>query len=35
MRVDIMKGKGVLLRVFRYPAGARGALAYARWLELK
>ena len=33
MRVDIMKGKGVLLRVFRYPAPASGALAYSRWLE--
>ena len=35
MRVDIMKGKGVLLRVFRYPARSRGALAYSRWLELR
>jgi hypothetical protein len=33
MRVDIMKGKGVLLRVFRYPARSSGALSYSRWLE--
>ena len=35
MRVDIMKGKGVLLRVFRYPATRSGALAFSRWLELR
>lgn len=35
MRVDIMKGKGVLLRVFRYPAPSTGALAYSQWLELR
>lgn len=35
MRVDIMKGKGVLLRVFRYPATKHGALAYTRWLEAR
>jgi hypothetical protein len=33
MRVDIMKGKGVLLRVFRYPAHNGTGLAYSRWLE--
>jgi len=33
MRVDIMKGKGVLLRVYRYPGTKHGALAYTRWLE--
>lgn len=33
MRVDIMKGKGVLLRVFRYPGRSTGALVYSRWLE--
>lgn len=33
MRVDIMKGKGVLLRVFRYPTPSTGALSYSRWLE--
>jgi len=35
VRVDIMKGKGVLLRVYRYPATKRGALAYTRWLEVR
>jgi hypothetical protein len=35
MRVDILKGKGVLLRVFRFPATKHGALAYTRWLELR
>lgn len=36
MRVDIMKGKGVLLRVFRYPGTKHtGALSYSRWLELR
>ena len=33
MRLDIMKGKGVLLRVFRYPGRSVGALVYSRWLE--
>jgi len=33
MRLDIMKGKGVLLRVFRYPGRDTGALVYSRWLE--
>lgn len=34
MRIDIMKGKGVLLRVFRYPGTKHtGALSYSRWLE--
>jgi hypothetical protein len=33
MRIDVMRGKGVLLRVFRYPAGKTGALAYSSWLE--
>jgi hypothetical protein len=35
MRVDILKGKGVLLRVFRFPATKHGALAYTRWLEVR
>ena len=35
MRVDILKGKGVLLRVFRYPPTRHGALAYTRWLEIR
>ena len=33
MRIDIMRGKGVLLRVFRYPPARAGALVYSRWLE--
>jgi Calcineurin-like phosphoesterase len=33
MRIDILRGKGVLLRVFRYPGTKHGALAYTRWLE--
>jgi hypothetical protein len=35
MRVDIMKRKGVLLRVFRYPARNGSALSYSRWLEAR
>jgi calcineurin-like phosphoesterase family protein len=35
MRVDIMKGKGVLLRVYRYPAHNATGLAYSRWLEVR
>jgi hypothetical protein len=35
MRVDILKRKGVLLQVFRYPAVGPSALAYSRWLELR
>jgi hypothetical protein len=33
MRVDIMQGKGVLLRVYRYTGEGRGGLAYSAWLE--
>jgi hypothetical protein len=33
MRVDILKGKGVLLRVYRYPATGSSAHSYSRWLE--
>jgi hypothetical protein len=35
MRVDIMRGKGVLLRVYRYPPVGKSALAYSRWLEVR
>lgn len=35
MRVDVFRDKGVLLRVYRYPATRHGALAYSRWLELR
>ena len=35
MRVDIMRNKGALLRVYRYTQGGSGGLAYARWLEAR
>ena len=35
MRVDILRNKGVLLRVFNYSDGGVGGLAYSRWLELR
>lgn len=33
MRVDVIRGKGVLLRVYRYTASGTGGLAYSHWLE--
>ena len=33
MRLDIMRGSGVLLRVFHYTGSGAGGLAYSRWLE--
>lgn len=33
MRIDIMKGKGVLLRVFRYPPTHGRTMVYSSWLE--
>ncbi len=33
MRLDIMRGKGVLLRVFRYTRAGTGGLSYSKWLE--
>lgn len=33
MRIDIMKTKGVLLSVFRYPATHGRTLVYSKWLE--
>jgi hypothetical protein len=33
MRLDIMRGRGVLLRAYHYDGGGRGGLAYTRWLE--
>ncbi|MGQ0561320.1 MAG: metallophosphoesterase [Gemmatimonadota bacterium] len=33
MRLDVMKGSGVLLRVFHFTSRGAGGLAYARWLE--
>ena len=35
MRIDIMKNKGVLLRVFRYPATHGRTLVYSHWLETR
>lgn len=35
MRLDIMRPKGVLLRVFHYNSAGVGGLVYSRWLELK
>lgn len=33
MRLDIMRERGVLLRVYRYTNAGRGGLAYSAWLE--
>jgi hypothetical protein len=33
MRLDIMRDRGVLLRVYRYTAAGSGGLAYSQWLE--
>jgi hypothetical protein len=33
MRIDILKGKGVLLRVYHYPSKRKGGLSFTRWLE--
>jgi hypothetical protein len=33
MRLDILRKRGVLLRVFRYTGSGVGGLAYSRWLE--
>ena len=33
MRVDIMKGKGVLLRVYHFPSRRKHGLSFTRWLE--
>lgn len=33
MRLDLMREKGVLLRVYRYSASGSGGLAYSMWLE--
>jgi hypothetical protein len=35
MRVDVLRNKGVLLRVYAYEGSGRGGLAYSRWLELR
>ena len=33
MRLDIMRGKGVLLRVFHFTGTGGGGLSYSQWLE--
>jgi hypothetical protein len=33
MRVDVMRGGGVLLRVYRFQGDGSGGLSYTRWLE--
>lgn len=33
MRLDILRNRGVLLRVFHYTGSGEGELAYTRWLE--
>jgi hypothetical protein len=33
MRIDIMRGRGVLLRVYRFGSDGSGGMSYARWLE--
>ena len=33
MRLDIMRNRGALLRVFRYSSSGSGGIAYSRWLE--
>jgi hypothetical protein len=33
MRLDVMRDRGVLLRVFRYTSSGTGGVAYSRWLE--
>ena len=35
MRVDILRDKGVFLRVYTYTSDGTGGVAFARWLELR
>jgi hypothetical protein len=35
MRVDVLRGKGVLLRVYHYTSGGAGGIVYSRWMELR
>jgi hypothetical protein len=35
MRIDILRQKGVLLRIFHYTSAGTGGLVYSRWLELR
>ncbi|NLG62589.1 MAG: hypothetical protein GX539_10110 [Candidatus Cloacimonetes bacterium] len=33
MRIDILRGKGVHLQVYRFQRDGSGGLSYSRWLE--
>jgi len=33
MRLDVMRNRGVLLRVYRYTSRGTGGMSYSRWLE--
>jgi hypothetical protein len=33
MRIDILRGGGVMLRVYRFQRNGTGGLSYSRWLE--
>jgi hypothetical protein len=35
MRLDILRNKGVLLRVYQYTGSGYGGLSYTKWLELR
>lgn len=35
MRVDIMRNKGVLLRVYQFTGSGTGGLSYSKWLEVR
>ncbi|MGH7679078.1 MAG: hypothetical protein ACRENU_11470 [Gemmatimonadaceae bacterium] len=35
MRLDIMRNRGVLLRVYRYSTAGGGGVAYSQWLEAR
>lgn len=35
MRLDILRNKGVLLRVYQYTGSGAGGLSYTKWLELR
>jgi hypothetical protein len=35
MRIDVMRGKGVLLSVYQWDSRGQGGLAYTYWLEPK
>jgi hypothetical protein len=35
MRLDVMRNKGVYLRVYEYRSDGTGGVTYDRWLEMK